>query len=104
MAYLVQRRTSEIAIRIALGARPVAVIGMVIRDALVQGVAGLLVGIPAAFAMARLVANQLYGVSPTDPKASATAALVLILCITIAGYVPARRASRIDAMRALRDE
>jgi macrolide transport system ATP-binding/permease protein len=104
MAYLVQRRTSEIAIRIALGARPGAVIGMVIRDALVQGVVGLLVGIPAAFAMARLVANQLYGVSPTDPKASATAALVLILCITIAGYVPARRASRIDAMRALRDE
>ena len=104
MAYLVQRRTSEIGIRIALGARPGVVVGMVISKALTQGVVGLLVGIPAAFAMSQLVANQLYGVSPTDPKNSAAAALVLMLCITIAGYVPARRASRIDPMKALRHE
>ena len=77
---------------------------MVIREALVQGVAGLLIGVPAAFAMTQLVANQLYGVSPSDPKNSAAAALVLMLCITIAGYVPARRASRIDPMKALRHE
>ena len=104
MAYVVQRRTSEIGVRIALGARPGAVIGMVIRDALVQGVVGLLIGIPPAFAMSHLVASQLYGVSPTDPKSSGTAALVLMLCITIAGYVPARRASRIDPMNALRHD
>ena len=104
MAYVVQRRTSEIGVRIALGARPRAVMGMMIRDALAQGVVGLLIGIPAAFAVTQLVANQLYGVSATDPKNCAAAALVLILCITIAAYVPARRASLIDAMKALRHE
>jgi macrolide transport system ATP-binding/permease protein len=104
MAYMVQRRTSEIGLRMALGAQRGAVIAMIIREALAQGLAGILIGIPAAFAAMRLIANQLYGVSPTDPKNSAAAALVLILCIAIAGYLPARRASRIDPMRALRHE
>ncbi len=104
MAYSVQRRTSEIGIRIALGARRGSVIGMVVREALVQGFIGIAIGIPAAFAAVRLVAHQLYGVSPNDPKYSAAAALVLLLCISLASSVPALRASRVDPLIALRYE
>ncbi len=67
MAYAVQRRTSELGIRMALGARRLSVIGMVIREALAQGLAGVVIGVPAAIAGVRLVANQLYGVSVNDP-------------------------------------
>jgi len=104
MAYAVQRRTSEIGVRIALGARRASIIGMVIREAMVQGLIGILIGIPAAFAALRLVANQLYGVSPNDLKYSVAAALVLLLCIAIAGYLPSLRASRIDLVIALQSE
>lgn len=104
MAYAVQRRTSEIGIRIALGARRGTVIGMVIREAVTRGAIGILIGIPTAFAALQLVTDQLYGVSPNDPKYSAIAALVLLACLTIAGYIPARRASRVDPIVALRYE
>lgn len=104
MAYMVRRRTSEIGIRMALGADRGMVIGMVLREGLFQGVVGVLIGIPAACAATQLVANQLYGVSPTDPQYSATASLVLILCLAIAAYVPARRAAKVDPMVALRCE
>jgi ABC-type antimicrobial peptide transport system permease subunit len=70
----------------------------------IQCAVGIAIGILATFAAAKLVANQLYGVSPTDAKTSAAAALVLVLCITIAGYLPARRATRTDPMAALRHE
>jgi predicted permease len=104
MAYMVQRRTSEIGIRMALGANRRAVTGIVVREALFQGVVGISIGIPAALAATQLVANQLYGVSPSDPRHAAMAALVLILCVIIAGYVPARRAAKVDPMVALRCE
>jgi predicted permease len=103
-AYLVQRRTSEIGIRIALGARRAAVMGMVIREALEQAVAGVLAGIPIAFAATRLMANQLYGVSATDPRHAAAAAVVLVASLGLAACLVARRASRIDPIRALRQD
>jgi predicted permease len=104
MAYSVQRRTSEIGIRMALGARPGGVVGMVLREAVVQGFTGVLIGVPASFAALRLVASQFYGVSANDPTYSVTAALGLLLCISAAAYVPALRASRVDPLIALRYE
>jgi predicted permease len=104
MAYLVQRRTGEIGIRIALGARRGTVIVMVIREALAQSAAGIVVGTAMTFAATRLIASQLYGVNPADPQSATAAALILIVCLGVAGYLPARRASRIDPIRALRQE
>jgi macrolide transport system ATP-binding/permease protein len=104
MSYAVQRRTSEIGIRIALGARRGVVIRMVIGEALAQGLIGIAIGIPAAFAALHLVESQLYGISPNNPKYSVIAALVLLVCIAIAAYLPAHRASRVDPLIALRCE
>src|SRR5262249_6086777 len=78
MAYLVQRRTSEIGIRMALGADRGAVVGLIVREALAQAAVGIAVGIPAAFVVLRLIASQLYGVSPSDPQHAVVAAVVLV--------------------------
>ncbi len=104
MAYTVQRRTGEIGIRMALGAQRVSVIRIVMREALLQAVAGLIIGVPAAIAVMRLVSNQLYGVSPSDPKYSAGAALILLLCVMAAACAPAAQAARIDPLVAIRYE
>jgi hypothetical protein len=103
-AFGVSRRTSEIGLRMALGARRSTVTGMVIGRVLAQGAIGVLIGVPIAFITGRLIASQLYDVSPTDPRNSALAAAGLILCITIAGLIPARRAARIDPIQALRSD
>ena len=103
-AYAVARRTGEIGIRMALGADRPRILGLVLRGALLQLGVGLAIGIPAALAGGRLLANQLYGVKSYDPAILALAAVVLTACALLAGFVPAQRAASIDPIRALRVE
>jgi predicted permease len=103
-AYSVARRTNEIGIRMALGAARTSVLGLVLRNALVQLGLGLAIGIPLALAGGRLLAAELYGVKSDDPAIFGLAAIVLSACALVAGLVPARRAASIDPMRALRTE
>jgi predicted permease len=103
-AYSVARRTSEIGIRTALGATRPRVIGMIVGGALRQIGVGLIVGIPAALASGRVLANQLYGVKATDPVILAGAALLLVAAASVAGFAPALRASSINPVEALRTE
>jgi ABC-type antimicrobial peptide transport system permease subunit len=104
MAYTVARRTQEIGIRMALGARAEQVLTAVVREALWLALAGLTLGIGASFWLARFVGSLLYGLKSSDPLTMAGTTL-LLLCVTLlAGIGPARRASRVDPLRALRHE
>jgi ABC-type antimicrobial peptide transport system permease subunit len=96
MAYNVARRTNEIGVRMALGARAPQVLFMILR--------GIVVGLAAAFGLTRFVRTMLYGLQPTDPATFIPAAVLLLLIAIAAGYGPACRASRIDPMQALRHE
>ncbi len=103
-AYSVARRTSEIGIRMALGATRSNVLRLVMRSALFQLGLGLAIALPAALAAGRFMASQLYGVSSHDPLILALAISVLSLCAIAAAFVPARRAASIEPMKALRTE
>ena len=103
-AYGVVRRTNEIGIRMALGAAPKNVLGLVLRAALAQVGLGLAIGIPAAVTGGRVLAAQLYGVKGHDPVILGLAAGILAACAVVAALVPARRATRVDPMVALRYE
>jgi predicted permease len=104
MSYNVARRRNEIGIRMALGAEQARVLRMVLREvALLIGI-GLIVGLGVALATTRFVASFLYGTKSNDPLTLSVAAGVLVLVAAIAGYLPARRASRLDPMTALREE
>ncbi|HUH63808.1 MAG TPA: ABC transporter permease [Terracidiphilus sp.] len=104
MSYLVSRRTNEIGVRIALGADPAQVRRLVLREILLLVGMGLVVGLPVTIEGSRLVASLLYDLKPTDPLTLLGAAILLFFVTMLAGYLPARRASRVDPAVALRCE
>jgi predicted permease len=104
MAYNVASRTGEIGVRMALGARTRQVLWMVLRESSSLALFGIAAGLAAAFGLTRFVRSMLYGLQPTDPATLIPAALLLLAIAIVAGYGPARRASRIDPMQALRHE
>ena len=104
MAYTVARRTNEIGIRMALGARSARLIWMVMREVLLMAAVGLTLGLAAALATTRFVQTFLFQVKPNDPLALALAAVTLLAAAALAAYGPALRASRIDPWTELRDE
>ena len=103
-SYQVARRTSEIGLRMALGADRGKVVQMVMRGAFLQAGLGLAIGIPVAILGARSMADQLYKVRSYDPASLAIAVLVLLASATVAGFIPALRAANIEPMQALRTE
>jgi macrolide transport system ATP-binding/permease protein len=104
MAYAVSLRTKEIGIRLALGAQPGDVLGMVIRQGMFLTSIGVAIGLGAAFALIRVVMNIFYGVSTTDPSTFIAIALLLMFVALFACYLPARRATKVDPIVALRCE
>ena len=104
MAFAVARRTKEIGLRMALGAAKGSVLWLVLREVLLLLGAGLFVGIPCAYLFSRYVSSQLFGVKPTDPSTCIAAVVILAAVAALSGFVPARRASAIDPLTALRHE
>jgi ABC-type antimicrobial peptide transport system permease subunit len=104
MSYGVARRTNEIGIRVALGAPPSRVLWMILRDGLLFAGTGLALGVPIALAAGQLVSDMLFGIKPADPATMVVAATLLAVLNVAAGYLPARRAMRVDPLAALRCE
>ena len=104
ISYAVAQRTNEIGVRMALGAESADVVRMVVRQGMVLSVVGVVIGLAAALGATRVMAGILFNVSTTDPWAFGTVSVVVIVVALLASYLPARRASRIDPMLALRSE
>lgn len=104
LAYSVARRTRELGVRIALGASSSNVLGLVLRQAVITATVGVVVGGVAAYALTRLMRSMVFGVSTSDPLTYSAVAALLLLVALLAAYIPARRATRIDPMIALRTE
>jgi predicted permease len=104
MSYTVTRRTREIGIRVALGAQRENILWMVLREGLVMALFGIAIGIPSALVATRLIASMLFGISTNDVPTITGVALLLLLVALLAGFLPARRASGIDPVVALRTE
>jgi predicted permease len=104
MSYSVARRTNEIGVRMALGARRQDVLRLVMRESMVLVAAGVVIGVTLAMAASRLVATLLFGLEPTDTLTMAGAVVMMVTVSALAGYLPARRAARVDPIVALRYE
>jgi len=104
MSYSVARRTNEIGVRMALGAKPQDVLQLILGESMTLVVIGIGLGVAAALAAGRLVASLLFGVQTTDVLTMSLAVMVLAAVAAIAGYLPARRAARVDPMVALHEE
>jgi len=104
MAQSVIQRTQEIGIRMALGARSADLVRMVVTEGVRLAIAGIAIGVLGALALTRITANLLYGVKPTDAPTFIAAAFALLIAVTLAALIPARAASRVDPMIALRQE
>jgi ABC-type antimicrobial peptide transport system permease subunit len=104
MSYDVARRTREVGIRMALGAQRRDVVGLVMRETMLLVVIGVIIGLITALGATRLIESRLYGLRPNDPLTIALAGLLLLTVAAIAGYLPARRAARVDPMEALRHD
>jgi ABC-type antimicrobial peptide transport system permease subunit len=102
MAYSVAQRTNEIGIRLALGAIPRQVLGMVLREASWLSAAGIAAGVCASLFLSRLVKSMLFGIAPYDPATLWGAILLLLTVAMAASWIPARRAARVQPMEALR--
>lgn len=104
MAFMVSGRSREIGIRLALGARPGDVLRMILRDGACLTAAGVVIGLIAALALTRVMQTLLFEITPTDPVTFATFAALIALAAMLACFVPARRATRVDPVSALRAE
>jgi ABC-type antimicrobial peptide transport system permease subunit len=104
MAYSVANRRNEIGIRMALGAQPGQVRGMILRESTWLAGAGIVVGVAAALVLTRLVKSMLYGIEPYDPATMGGGVLILLMVALAASWIPARRAARVQPMEALRHE
>jgi putative ABC transport system permease protein len=104
MAFSVTGRTREIGVRLALGARSSHVLWLIMGEVLALVVIGTAIALPAAWAASHVVQSQLYGIAPQDPVGAIAAAGILVTVAALAGYIPARRATRINPTHALRSE
>jgi len=104
MSYAVARRTNEIGIRMALGAQRTNVLWLVLREVLLLVGIGLVIGLGASLATTKTASTLLFGLKPNDPLTITLASILLVVIALLAGYLPARRAARVDPMLALRDE
>jgi predicted permease len=104
MSYSVARRTAEIGVRMALGAQRVNVVWLVLRETLLLIALGAVIGLAASLGLTRLITRMLFGLTPNDPIILAAALLLMMIVAAFAGYLPARRASKIDPLIALRHE
>jgi ABC-type antimicrobial peptide transport system permease subunit len=104
MSYIVQRRTHEIGIRVALGAGRLRIMGMILLEALLLLAIGIVLGLGLSVAMGKAASSLLFGVKPADPLTLGLAAALLAAAAAAASYLPARRASKVDPMVALRCE